>query len=256
MNNNPAPTDEDKERYYEIVKWAAERGLTLTMHWGPDSTVHHLLEIFERVNREVPIADLRWSIAHLNDASSTSLERMHALGVGWTVQDAMYFGGDALVRTQGADAGKRIPPVMTGKRLGVAIGARHRRAPRRVVQPVHVAAVVPRRQDRRRRCHSRPGGDAWPRGRAALLHAGQRMVLVRRRRARLARGRQARRPRRVVGGLPHRARRGESAASSPCSRCSAARSSTRPRRLPRNRPRADEHRRRRSQTGPSGLLAG
>jgi predicted amidohydrolase YtcJ len=123
MNNNPAPSDADKERYYEIAKWAAERGLALTMHWGPDSTVHHLLDIFERVNREVPIAPLRWSIAHLNDASLATLARMRALGVGWTVQDAMYFGGDALVRAQGPDAGKRIPPVMTGKRLGVAIGA-------------------------------------------------------------------------------------------------------------------------------------
>jgi predicted amidohydrolase YtcJ len=93
------------------------------MHWGPDATVHHLLEIFERVNRDVAIAPLRWSIAHLNDASEASLARMHALGVGWTVQDAMYFGGDALVRAQGPDAGKRIPPVITGKRLGVAIGA-------------------------------------------------------------------------------------------------------------------------------------
>src|SRR5215831_7818304 len=123
MNNNPAPSDEDKERYYEIAKWAAERGLGLTMHWGPDSTVHHLLEIFERVNRDVAVAPLRWSIAHLNDASEQSLARMRALGVGWTVQDAMYFGGDALVRAQGPDAAKRIPPVMTGKRLGVAIGA-------------------------------------------------------------------------------------------------------------------------------------
>jgi predicted amidohydrolase YtcJ len=35
----------------------------------------------------------------------------------------MYFGGDALVRAQGPDAGRRIPPVLTGKRLGVAIGA-------------------------------------------------------------------------------------------------------------------------------------
>ena len=123
MNNNPAPSDADKERYYEIAKWAAERGFALTMHWGPDATVDHLLGIFERVNREVPIAGLRWSIAHLNDASEKSLARMAALGVGWTVQDAMYFGGDALVRAQGPDAGKRIPPVMTGKRLGVAIGA-------------------------------------------------------------------------------------------------------------------------------------
>jgi hypothetical protein len=123
MNNNPAPSDADKERYYEIAKWAAERGLALTMHWGPDATVDQLLGIFERVNREVPIAGLRWSIAHLNDASDKSLTRMAALGVGWTVQDAMYFGGDALVRSQGPDAARRIPPVVTGKRLGVAIGA-------------------------------------------------------------------------------------------------------------------------------------
>jgi predicted amidohydrolase YtcJ len=122
MNNNPEPTAEHKERYYEIVRWAAERGMTITMHWGPDETVPHLLEIFERVNREVPIAPLRWSIAHLNDASDATLERMAKLGVGWTVQDAMYFGGEDLVRRQGRDAARRIPPVVTGDRLGVVIG--------------------------------------------------------------------------------------------------------------------------------------
>jgi len=122
MNNNPEPTAENKERYYEIVRWAAERGMTITMHWGPDSTVPHLLDIFERVNREVPIKPLRWSIAHLNDASEATLKRMAELGVGWTVQDAMYFGGEDLVRRGGADAGLRIPPVVTGQKLGVAIG--------------------------------------------------------------------------------------------------------------------------------------
>jgi predicted amidohydrolase YtcJ len=122
MNNNPEPTAEHKERYYEIVRWAAERGMAITMHWGPDGTVPHLLEIFERVNREVPIAPLRWSIAHLNDASGETLRRMAELGVGWTVQDAMYFGGEDLVRRQGADAARRIPPVVTADRLGVVIG--------------------------------------------------------------------------------------------------------------------------------------
>ena len=122
MNNNPEPTAEHKERYYEIVRWAAERGMSITMHWGPDGTVPHLLEIFERVNAQVPIAPLRWSIAHLNDASDATLRRMAELGVGWTVQDAMYFGGDDLVRRQGADAARRIPPVVTGDRLGVMIG--------------------------------------------------------------------------------------------------------------------------------------
>jgi hypothetical protein len=123
MNNNPAPSDADKEQYYELVRWAAGRGLTITMHWGPDGTVDHLLSVFERVNAEVPIAPLRWSIAHLNDASEHTLARMRALGVGWTVQDAMYFGGEALIRARGADAARRMPPVVTAQRLGVPIGA-------------------------------------------------------------------------------------------------------------------------------------
>ena len=123
MNNNNRPTDAEKTKYFEIVKWAADRGLTLTMHWNNDASVGQLLEIFERVNRETPIANLRWSIAHLNDASEATLRRMKALGVGWTVQDAMYFGGDGFVQQAGADAARRVPPVETGKKIGVPIGA-------------------------------------------------------------------------------------------------------------------------------------
>jgi len=122
MNNNPRPTDADKEEYYQIVKWAAERGLSLTMHWNNDASVGQLLSIFERVNKDVPIAPLRWSIAHLNDASPATLNRMKALGVGWTVQDAMYFGGDGYVQQAGAEAARRVPPVNTGTKIGVPIG--------------------------------------------------------------------------------------------------------------------------------------
>jgi len=122
MNNNNRPTDAEKEKYYEIVRWAAGRGMTLTMHWNNDASAGQLLDIFERVNREVPIGALRWSIAHLNDASPATLERMKALGVGWTVQDAMYFGGDGYVQQAGAAAARRVPPVETGKKIGVAIG--------------------------------------------------------------------------------------------------------------------------------------
>ena len=104
MNNNNRPTDAEKERYYQIVRWAAGRGMTLTMHWSNDASVGQLLDIFDRVNTDVPIAPLRWSIAHLNDASAATLTRMKALGVGWTVQDAMYFGGDGYVQQAGAAA--------------------------------------------------------------------------------------------------------------------------------------------------------
>jgi predicted amidohydrolase YtcJ len=123
MNNNNRPSATDKEKYAQIAKWAAERGMSLTMHWASDASVNQLLDIFESVNKEVPIKDLRWSIAHLNDASEQSLRRMQALGVGWTVQDAMYFGGDQFRQTSGVEAARRAPPVVTGAKLGVAIGA-------------------------------------------------------------------------------------------------------------------------------------
>jgi len=123
MNNNNAPTQADKDGYYRIVRWAAERGMSLTMHWGNDASVDHLLSIFERVNKEIPIAPLRWSIAHLNDASVDSLRRMKALGVGWTMQDAMYFGGEQFIKQAGADAARRTPPVETARKMGVVVGA-------------------------------------------------------------------------------------------------------------------------------------
>ena len=123
MNNNNAPTQADKDAYYRIVRWAAERGMSLTMHWGNDASVDHLLSIFERVNKEIAIAPLRWSIAHLNDASDDSLRRMKALGVGWTMQDAMYFGGEQFIKQAGADAARRTPPVETARKMGVVVGA-------------------------------------------------------------------------------------------------------------------------------------
>jgi predicted amidohydrolase YtcJ len=120
---NGVPPDADKEKYYEIVRWAAQRGLTVTMHWNSDANVDHLLGVWERVDREHPIAPLRWTIAHLNDASPRTLQRMKALGIGWTVQDARYNSSDEALKGEGASAVRREPPVVTGTKAGVTIGA-------------------------------------------------------------------------------------------------------------------------------------
>jgi predicted amidohydrolase YtcJ len=122
MYNNDNPSDAQKSQYYAVAKWAASRGMTLTQHWSNNVSVHHLLDVMERVNRETPIAKLRWSIAHLNDASAENLQRMKSLGVGWLMQDAMYFNGEAFIKTRGPDAARRTPPIKTAGNIGVAIG--------------------------------------------------------------------------------------------------------------------------------------
>jgi predicted amidohydrolase YtcJ len=122
MNNNDNPTDAEKERFYDVARWAAERGMAVTVHWPNDASVNQLLDLFEQVSEDIPIRDLRWSVAHLNDASAETLERMRDMGVGWTVQLGMYYGGEGFRQRAGAAAAGRAPAVVTAMRLGTPTG--------------------------------------------------------------------------------------------------------------------------------------
>jgi hypothetical protein len=122
MYNNENPTDADKEEFYRVALWAAAQGMTLTVHWNNDPSVHHLLDVLERVNREIPIAKLRWSIAHLHDASDASLQRMKALGVGWLMQDGLYFAAPSYIADRGRAQMQRTPPIVSALRLALPVG--------------------------------------------------------------------------------------------------------------------------------------
>ena len=113
MYNNDAPSEAQKEELFQALRWAAARGLTATFHWHNNRSVHHLLDVLERVNRDTPIAQLRWSIAHLTDGSPETLARIRAMGVGWLMQNALYFRGEAFVGQRGAEAIRLAPPIGT-----------------------------------------------------------------------------------------------------------------------------------------------
>ncbi len=122
MYNNNAPDAAAKAQIPRDYRWAAKQGLTVTIHWQEDKSVHQLLDLYDEVNKETPIAPLRWSIAHLDNASPETLVRMKALGIGWTMQDAMYLGGDRMA-AQAGEAARRMPPLVTALRTGVHVGA-------------------------------------------------------------------------------------------------------------------------------------
>ncbi len=120
--NNDNPSDAQKEQLYAVLRWAVSRGMTATFHWPNDRPAHHLLDVLARVNVETPIAKLRWSIAHLNDASPETLTRLKTLGMGWLVQDAFYFRGEAFLGQRGADAARFVPPLASALRLNLPVG--------------------------------------------------------------------------------------------------------------------------------------
>ncbi|NBX33651.1 MAG: amidohydrolase, partial [Planctomycetes bacterium] len=120
--NNDNPSDAQKEQLHEVLRWAVSRGMTVTFHWHNDRPVHHLLDALARVNAETSIAQLRWSIAHLNDASVQTLNRMKSLGVGWLVQNAFFFRGEAFLGQRGAETARLVPPLVSALRMQVPLG--------------------------------------------------------------------------------------------------------------------------------------
>jgi predicted amidohydrolase YtcJ len=122
LYNNDTPTDAQKEQLAEVLRWAVSRNMTATFHWHNDRAVHHLLDVLERVNAETPVAKLRWSIAHLNDASTDSLKRMKALGIGWLMQNAFYFRGEAFLGQRGLEIARVSPPIVTAVKMGIPVG--------------------------------------------------------------------------------------------------------------------------------------
>jgi predicted amidohydrolase YtcJ len=122
MYNNDTPSEAQRAQLLRVLRWAAPRGLSATFHWHNDRSVDVLLDVLEEVNRETPVAKLRWSVAHLNDASPQSLARIKALGMGWLVQNALYFRGEAFIGQRGLDVARLSPPIATALRMNVPVG--------------------------------------------------------------------------------------------------------------------------------------
>ena len=54
-----------------MAKWAAERGIHVHQHAASDRAAAGILDCFEAVNKDIPIAGLRWQIAHIENAQPT-----------------------------------------------------------------------------------------------------------------------------------------------------------------------------------------
>jgi len=123
MYNNDKPSPDDQAALEKVLLMAAQQRLGVTFHWMNDRSVGTLLEVLERVNATTPLAELRWSIAHLHDASLPTLERMKTLGVGWLFQNALYFRGGAFVRQRGQEAARVSPPIVSAINMGLKVAA-------------------------------------------------------------------------------------------------------------------------------------
>lgn len=79
--NDGNVSDEDWEIYKQISTAAAIGGWQITEHAHRNSIMEREVEIYEEINEQYPITDLRWRIDHATTLSPDLLERMKALGM-------------------------------------------------------------------------------------------------------------------------------------------------------------------------------
>lgn len=93
------------------------------VHATYDETIERFLNVFERVNRDLPLAGLRWFFDHAETISERNIERTRALGGGIAIQHRMAYQGEYFIRRFGRDAAQAVPPLKKMLAAGLPVGA-------------------------------------------------------------------------------------------------------------------------------------
>src|SRR5271169_1716142 len=106
-----------------VVRILAENRWPWRLHATYDETISRALDVFERVNQDIPLVGLNWFFDHAETISDHSIERIAALGGGIAVQHRMAYQGEYFVERYGRGAAEETPPIGRMMAAGVKISA-------------------------------------------------------------------------------------------------------------------------------------
>ncbi|MDQ0008415.1 putative amidohydrolase YtcJ [Luteibacter jiangsuensis] len=107
----------------EVVRILAQNRWPWRLHATYDETISRALDVFERVNQDIPLEGIHWFFDHAETVSDQSIERIAALGGGIAVQHRMAYQGEYFVERYGMGAAQATPPVKKILESGVNISA-------------------------------------------------------------------------------------------------------------------------------------
>lgn len=107
----------------QVVRLLAVNRWPFRLHATYNETIGRALNVFEKINRDVPFDGLHWFFDHAETISDSNLERVSNLGGGIAIQDRMAFQGEYFVHRYGAKAAERTPPVKRMLEMGIPVGA-------------------------------------------------------------------------------------------------------------------------------------
>jgi predicted amidohydrolase YtcJ len=107
---------------YEVARLLVSNRWPFRIHATYDESITRVLDVYERVNREVPFDGLHWIIDHAETISERNINRIQALGGGIAIQHRMAYQGEYFLERYGTAATERTPPVAQMLAAGVPVG--------------------------------------------------------------------------------------------------------------------------------------
>ncbi|MCL8383870.1 amidohydrolase [Xanthobacter aminoxidans] len=106
-----------------VVRLLAENRWPFRLHATYDETISRALDVFEKVDSDVPLKGLNWFFDHAETITDRNIDRIAALGGGIAVQHRMAYQGEYFVDRYGAKAAERTPPIRRMLDAGIPVGA-------------------------------------------------------------------------------------------------------------------------------------
>jgi predicted amidohydrolase YtcJ len=106
-----------------VVRILVQNKWPWRLHATYDETISRALDVFERVNQDMPLEGLHWFFDHAETISDQSIDRIAALGGGIAVQHRMAYQGEYFIERYGFGAAEATPPVKKMIDKGVKVSA-------------------------------------------------------------------------------------------------------------------------------------
>jgi predicted amidohydrolase YtcJ len=105
-----------------VIRLLAQNRWPWRLHATYNETISRALDVFEKVNRDIPLDGLHWFIDHAETIDDRNIDRVAKLGGGIAVQHRMAYQGEYFVARYGSSAAERSPPIRR-MAAGVPVGA-------------------------------------------------------------------------------------------------------------------------------------
>ncbi|WP_331695363.1 amidohydrolase [Pseudomonas sp. ZY71] len=112
-----------EEELEPVVRHLVEQRWPFRLHATYNESISRMLDVFEKVNRDIPFNGLPWFFDHAETITPQNIERVKALGGGIAIQDRMAFQGEYFVDRYGKQAAEATPPIKRMLAEGVPVGA-------------------------------------------------------------------------------------------------------------------------------------